>query len=725
MFRFPPSFLERKKTTYPALSLFGSASDHNRSRASFIAALLTAKRLHDPILSSRAFAIFFIVTILIAITLLLAPKAQATTRTKANNTTNLNLTGSWSGGVVPGSTDIALWNNTVTGANTVLLGANLNFGEMQITNPGGLVTINAGNTLTLSGVSGTGIDMSTATQNLTLNCAITLGGAQSWNIGSGRTLTLGGSAAVNNGGFLLTITGAGNTSIGTVISGAGGLTKTGAGTLTLTAANTFTGGITVNGGTLTLDHNAAGAATSNIIPNGGDTLTLAGGTFSVNGNATTNGSDTVNGLTLNSGASAITIIQTTNIHTALTLGAITRNTGSTINFTNPTSTTNLDATHGINTSTAVVNGILGAYATVVNNVGAIDWAMKGGGGGNAITNFTPYTTFVATGGVSTTNYLQTGTLALTGNVVGNSLKITTTGAGQSLDIGATRTLTLTSGGLLFVGANDYSITNGTLKSNTATNSELIVQQWGTGKLTIGSVIADGNGASTLTKAGTGTLILTGANTYTGATTVNAGTLSLDNAGTTSARLVNTSNITLNSGGTLLLASSSGSSTDRINNSATVTLNGGTFNTGALSEGTTAAAGVGALTLQASSNIDFGAAVTNSILHFAASNLATWTSGKILEIDNWSGLTSGGGIDQLIFGTTSSGLTASQIAEIQFLNPAGFAAGTYGATILSNGEIVPIPEPSTWLAAALALGAIGYGQRKRIGTMLRARMEAGR
>src|SRR5437870_4237945 len=98
----------------------------------------TAKRLHDPTLSSRAFAIFFIVTILIAIGLLLAPKAGATPRTKANNTTNLNATGSWSGGVVPGSGDIALWDSTVTGANTVSLGANLNFGEIQINNPGGL-----------------------------------------------------------------------------------------------------------------------------------------------------------------------------------------------------------------------------------------------------------------------------------------------------------------------------------------------------------------------------------------------------------------------------------------------------------------------------------------------------------------------------------------------------------------------------------------------------------
>ena len=54
MFRFPPSFLARKKTH-----------------------ALTAKHLHDPILSNRAFEIFFGVASLIALALLLAPKATA------------------------------------------------------------------------------------------------------------------------------------------------------------------------------------------------------------------------------------------------------------------------------------------------------------------------------------------------------------------------------------------------------------------------------------------------------------------------------------------------------------------------------------------------------------------------------------------------------------------------------------------------------------------------
>ncbi len=36
-------------------------------------------------------------------------------------------------------------------------------------------------------------------------------------------------------------------------------------------------------------------------------------------------------------------------------------------------------------------------------------------------------------------------------------------------------------------------------------------------------------------------------------------------------------------------------------------------------------------------------------------------------------------------------------------------------ILGNGEIVPtaVPEPATWFAGALALGAIGFMQRRRL------------
>jgi autotransporter-associated beta strand protein len=230
-------------------------------------------------------------------------------------------------------------------------------------------------------------------------------------------------------------------------------------------------------------------------------------------------------------------------------------------------------------------------------------------------------------------------------------------------------------------------------------------------LTISSAMSGNFG---ITKTSGGTATLSGANTFSGTTTISGGTLALDNNNATSPRLANTSSIIVNTGGTLLLSQTGVVSTDRIKNSATMTLNGGKFNTGGLSEGSSA--GIGALTLQANSFIDLGSGA--SVLHFASSSAAAWVANKVLEIDNWSGSQSGGGTDQLVFGADSTGLTASQVAEIQFLNPNGFSAGMYGAVILGTGEIVPVPEPGTSVAGTLALGALLFVQRRRVAQLLK-------
>ena len=112
-----------------------------------------------------------VVAILILISAGASTFSQAADVTKANNADNLNLTSSWSGGSVPGSGDVGVWDSTVTSANTVLLGGNLSWSGVRIANPGGLVTISAGNTLTLD--TG-GVDLTAATQDLTANCALSL-----------------------------------------------------------------------------------------------------------------------------------------------------------------------------------------------------------------------------------------------------------------------------------------------------------------------------------------------------------------------------------------------------------------------------------------------------------------------------------------------------------------------------------------------------------------------
>jgi hypothetical protein len=100
---------------------------------------------------------------------------------------------------------------------------------------------------------------------------------------------------------------------------------------------------------------------------------------------------------------------------------------------------------------------------------------------------------------------------------------------------------------------------------------------------------------------------------------------------------------------------------------------------------------GSLTLPADSGINL--AGSSAILRFADSHTNNWESqlfGVVpkLMVFNWNGSTNGGGTDQLIFGNDSSSLTATQVAQILFVNPAGFPPGTNQARMLLTGEVVP-------------------------------------
>jgi fibronectin-binding autotransporter adhesin len=129
---------------------------------------------------------------LLATSLGLAVVAHAaeTTITKADNADALNLGSSWSGGIAPGASEIGLWNSAVTTANATVLGGDLSWAGIRVVDPGGAVSIGAGNTLTMGSA---GIDMSLASQNLTLSNALALGAAQTWNVSVGRTLTAAGA----------------------------------------------------------------------------------------------------------------------------------------------------------------------------------------------------------------------------------------------------------------------------------------------------------------------------------------------------------------------------------------------------------------------------------------------------------------------------------------------------------------------------------------------------
>jgi FG-GAP repeat len=156
----------------------------------------------------------------------------------------------------------------------------------------------------------------------------------------------------------------------------------------------------------------------------------------------------------------------------------------------------------------------------------------------------------------------------------------------------------------------------------------------------------------------------------------------------------------NTGNKLLL----GGTGDRINDSAAISMSGGTFDTAGLSET------VGALTLQNTSIIDLGD--LSSLLRFADSSSLSSSWSGTLSIYDWSGDLSGGGTDQLYFGTDANGLTSSQLAMIYFYSGDG-TGFLGGAQILSTGELVPVPEPTTIFAATLLGLTLLWRERRRL------------
>lgn len=258
------------------------------------------------------------------------------------------------------------------------------------------------------------------------------------------------------------------------------------------------------------------------------------------------------------------------------------------------------------------------------------------------------------------------------------------------------------GNAVAIGAENTSGTNTIVVPITlapASGSTSTIYQAGGGTLVISGIIQPSPGFN-LTKTGAGTLTLSGANTFTGATTINGGKLqaAANNA------LGGTSGITVNSGGTLLLSNSS--ATDRIKNTSGITLAGGTLQKGsAVNEGSASAVGMGALTLTANSTLDYTGSA--GVLTFASFSPSTFT----LSIVNYIGTGSSGGIDRLIFHEDQ----ATRLGSFDF----GFGAGVNVAeSLVSNGfwevySTVAVPEPGTWIGGSLALAALAFSQRRRL------------
>jgi hypothetical protein len=84
--------------------------------------------------------------------------------------------------------------------------------------------------------------------------------------------------------------------------------------------------------------------------------------------------------------------------------------------------------------------------------------------------------------------------------------------------------------------------------------------------------------------------------------------------------------------------------------------------------------------------------------------------------NWSGSPTGNGTEQLKFDSTNTALTAPQLAQLFFVNPAGFDPGTYPATFSNDnpGEVIPlVPEPGCLTLLAGAASTLLLRRRRTV------------
>ena len=584
-----------------------------------------------------------------------------------------------------------------------------NFGEINAVN--GNLTFGTG-TLTVSGSAVSDIRLYGSSRTVTFNNTVSASG-KDFGIatsGTGHTINIGGSFTANNfsvmNGGTLNLNSGGTLNstgvrLGSDFVGSGNINNAGGATFQLTntaGGQAFAGVLNTGGG------NTSNALAVNSLNTSG-TNTLSGNLF-LDSNLTvtqsSSGTLTLTGSTLDLKAQTLSLKGGGgNINIT---GILSNSTGSgqlvvgTNGTPGPGGTVTLSAANTYSGQTFVRNGTLALASggTVANST--IRLGSTSGAGVDANVNLTS-----ATGGQTISSTINPVSTSGGGTLMVNSQNTSGTNT-LSGHLGLDRNLTVTqsSGGILAITqarAGGGSTTTGTdIKGFT-----LSLSPAASGDINYSGDIYSSVNNGNVAVSGGGAVNLSGANTYSGTTTINNATLQ---ASATNA-LGGTSNVTI-TGGTLLL--SNAGTINRINDTATITMAGGTIAfSGNVTEGSSP--GTGALTLTANSIIDFAGG--HARINFGDSHLATWTSGRTLSIYNWNGLPAGGGNDRILFGINASGLSASQLGQVSFYSDSGTVGGFLGtATILSNGELVPIPEPGAVFTTLGLLGLVGYREQRR-------------
>lgn len=352
---------------------------------------------------------------------------------------------------------------------------------------------------------------------------------------------------------------------GTALTSAGvTLTLSGAtGTLTLNKLLNFAGGVAVNSGSLTLDLNTA--AGNNVVA-ASAALALGGNLNVIGTGGGTLRTQTFSGTTFNPGNATITptLAAASVLTPALTvdLAGLTRNAGGTSTLILGTVNTTAANTY-INTGSGSANALVAdangvgymAFGTTATSIR--DWAVKDAGNTRIIQAPGGFYTAATANSIAGNADIGAVDPVITGSIGDNAVACVRFGNASA------RTLTLNNngggaavfsvGGILVtdaVGNNATLVTGtGTIRGPNVGAGDLVIHNWDTSSsVTIRLPIV---GTGGFTKAGTGLVILSAANTYTGPTTIGGGTLQVGNAGAqgdlgaTTGAIVNNGTLTFN------------------------------------------------------------------------------------------------------------------------------------------------------------------------------------
>ena len=274
-------------------------------------------------------------------------------------------------------------------------------------------------------------------------------------------------------------------------------------------------------------------------------------------------------------------------------------------------------------------------------------------------------------------------------------------------LGAPQTWTNNSGNL-------FTVSGATLALGG--NDDLTVN--GTGDTLISAGISGGMGSDFI-KDGTGTLTLTGPNTYDGATIVNGGTLLVNGSYT------GMGDATVNNGGTL-------GGTGIINSSVTVNA-GGTLAPGN-GGNTTGILTTGALTLAPISNFQvdingttpgtgYDQITATGAVTITGSNLVV-TVGTTLSVGQTFTIlnkVAGGAITGTFAGIPQGGTVTGSNGTVFSVS---YTGGTGGNDIVLTVVQAAAPEPSTWIGGALAIAGLAFTQRRRLRKLIARRGAVG-